>query len=270
MPSPVGHALGGFIAGWLVAGSVAQASRLRRRSDTDSDTDPVAPACRPVAAACRPVAAACRPVAPACRPVTPASRVLGDRVRRAPRLCGGIGTAANLDLVLGRHSQFTHSIGATLIVLVLALWLLFAAGHAQSSWHSARRPPMPPIPCWTGWRRTPRRHVVSRLSGRSAASTTSRTRTCSGVSRVSPGDRASSGMTCCPSSANCSCSSPSRWGPGGCVVDRRRALGSWLLADSAVWAEATPGRRCNARNRRGGGAKQRDGVTCSNRSVLPA
>lgn len=89
MPSPIGHALGGFVAGWLVAGA---------------GQEPPA------------------------------------RWGRRALAFAGLGLAADLDLVVGRHSQFTHSVGAALIVFGLAAlagrgrrgWLLLAAAAAAA------------------------------------------------------------------------------------------------------------------------------------------
>lgn len=111
MPSPIGHALAGFAAGWLIAGTGpsdparfdgGSRKSLRRRSAW---------------------------------------------VRAAGFAAAGL--AADLNLLIGRHSQFTHSAGAVAIVLVAAIvawrgrpaWLRTAvaiaaayASHAALDW----------------------------------------------------------------------------------------------------------------------------------------
>lgn len=75
MPTPLGHLLGGFAAGWSVAGPPP------------------------------------------------------DRRGRVRALAlGGLGMAADLDLLIGRHSQFTHSLGMTVVI-----------GAAAFAWGAARR-----------------------------------------------------------------------------------------------------------------------------------
>lgn len=83
MPSPLGHALGGFIAGWLVG-------------PEDAGEKP------------------------------PERDGASHRFRVPPRAIAfaALGVAADLDLLVGRHSQFTHSIGAVLIVLGIAVLLV--------------------------------------------------------------------------------------------------------------------------------------------------
>jgi inner membrane protein len=75
---------------------------------------------------------------------------------------GAIGLLADLDLLVGRHSQFTHSVGAVAFVLAMALlalrgrarWLLlaFAAGAAYAS-H--------PLLDWLGQDATPPRGITA-------------------------------------------------------------------------------------------------------------
>ncbi len=89
MPSPLGHALAGFAAGWLVTGPPI----VGDSSVPDSH---------------------------------------GRRVARRALAFAAVGMAADLDLLLGRHSQFTHSISMALAAGVLtAAWL--------RAWHAARR-----------------------------------------------------------------------------------------------------------------------------------
>jgi hypothetical protein len=77
VPTPLGHLLGGFAAGWSVAGPPA------------------------------------------------------DHSGRARALAlGGLGMAADLDLLVGRHSQFTHSLGMTVLVGAAAIaWLARGRRH---------------------------------------------------------------------------------------------------------------------------------------------
>ena len=99
MPSPIGHMLGGVIAGWLIAGREGSAGN----------------------------ASAGRPPA-----------------RRAWRQTGtfaAIGAAPDLDLLVGTHSSYTHSIGAAaLTAFGVFLWyrgrrirLALACGAAVAS-----------------------------------------------------------------------------------------------------------------------------------------
>ena len=80
MPSPVGHALGGLAAGWLVAGATAV-----RAPANSGRLNPAHPA-----------------------------------VSRAALFCL-LGIAPDLDLLVGAHSTYTHSLGAVVIVGLAAL-----------------------------------------------------------------------------------------------------------------------------------------------------
>src|SRR3954471_22174201 len=80
VPSPVGHVLGGIAAGWLVAG--------RHR-----DPGVRAPGWLPHVAA---------------------------RWWREGAVFGALGAAPDLDLLVGAHSTYTHSVGAAAIVAALA------------------------------------------------------------------------------------------------------------------------------------------------------
>jgi len=95
MPSPLGHALGGLSAGWLIAGA-------------------------------------------------PASPRSFDSVRRAHRstvaralLFAAIGMAPDLDLLVGLHRMYFHSLGAALIVMLAAMALtrssVSGASHAHGT-----------------------------------------------------------------------------------------------------------------------------------------
>ena len=70
MPSPVGHALAGLAAGWLVAGAARDTRALVQQA----------------------------------------------------AIFGAIAVAPDLDLLVGRHSAETHSLGAAAIVATIALW----------------------------------------------------------------------------------------------------------------------------------------------------
>jgi LexA-binding, inner membrane-associated putative hydrolase len=84
VPSPLGHALGGFAAGWLVS-----------------------PA----------------PLAPP-RGVGPRSRAwIGPLLRtRRAWAYAAVGMAADLDLLAGMHSRYTHSLGAAVLAGAAAFW----------------------------------------------------------------------------------------------------------------------------------------------------
>lgn len=86
MPSPIGHMLGGVIAGWLIAGREGTSNRMSAGTTVR------------------------------CR----ATR------RRAWRQAGSfaaIGAAPDLDLLAGTHSTYTHSVGAVaLTALAVLLW----------------------------------------------------------------------------------------------------------------------------------------------------
>ena len=81
MPTPVGHALAGVAAGCLLAG--------RRSRATSSALD----------------------AAPTWRSIASDRRLL---------LFAGLGILADIDFLFGVHSAYTHSIGATVVVGVLA------------------------------------------------------------------------------------------------------------------------------------------------------
>lgn len=90
MPSPLGHALTGFAVGWLVS----------------------PPGCR-------------RVLAPT--PGAGGTRAALSRWRW-PLAFGLAGMAADLDLLAGAHSRYTHSIGAVLLV-VAGAWLARRRSH---------------------------------------------------------------------------------------------------------------------------------------------
>jgi hypothetical protein len=84
VPSPLGHALGGFAAGWLIGPEPAGSS-------VGTDTAPRS----------------------WWRCVV--------RSRRA-RVYVAAGLIADLDLLVGLHSRYTHSLGAVLLALAVTLW----------------------------------------------------------------------------------------------------------------------------------------------------
>ena len=77
MPSPVGHALGGLIAGWLVGGISRSAA--------------------------------------------PRSRAISRPPWREVALFAGLAVAPDLDLLVGAHSTYSHSVGAVIAVGLTAL-----------------------------------------------------------------------------------------------------------------------------------------------------
>lgn len=87
MPSPLGHALGGFAVGWLISPSPA----VPRHGGWSALASSL------------------------------------SRVVRSPRawLFAASGMVADLDLLVGLHSRYTHSVGA--VLLVLAAGLVWAA-----------------------------------------------------------------------------------------------------------------------------------------------
>ncbi len=91
MPSPLGHALGGFAAGWLIAPEVPPPLTAEERERT-----------------------------PAWK------RAL--RWRRA-WLFVAVGLAADVDFLAGQHRAYTHSVGAILAVFGIAL--LLTGGRAR-------------------------------------------------------------------------------------------------------------------------------------------
>src|SRR5262245_45797296 len=76
MPSPVGHALAGLAAGWLVAGPAEDRRGLLRQA----------------------------------------------------AIFGAVAIAPDLDLLIGRHSAESHSLGAAAIVATIALWRRWPVG----------------------------------------------------------------------------------------------------------------------------------------------
>jgi membrane-bound metal-dependent hydrolase YbcI (DUF457 family) len=94
VPSPLGHLLGGFAAGWAVTGpSRAPSSAMAAGGDA----------------------------------AITAGRSLARRANwRRAVLFAALGTAADVDLLIGRHSQFTHSVGMALLVGLAAYALLRA------------------------------------------------------------------------------------------------------------------------------------------------
>lgn len=85
MPTPIGHALGAFAAGWVVAGP-PQAPTAERASPPQAQPQLVA----------------------------------GQHPRFWARaaLLATIGVAADIDLLFGAHSAYTHSVGAAAVVAI--------------------------------------------------------------------------------------------------------------------------------------------------------
>ena len=92
MPSPLGHILGGLAAGWLVAGrSTAGEAR-------DHGADPSSAPSRP---------------------------------SRDASAFGALGAAPDLDLLVGLHSMYTHSVGAAALVAAAAYAM---RGERRARW----------------------------------------------------------------------------------------------------------------------------------------
>jgi inner membrane protein len=108
MPSPLGHALGGIAAGWLIAGRPA-------RRAADPQAAPGAPG-RPQAGL----------------------RGRASHFLRQPSLVqsaayfGALGVLADIDFLVGRHSHHTHSLGA-----VAAVFLAVVALAGRHAWPAA-------------------------------------------------------------------------------------------------------------------------------------
>jgi membrane-bound metal-dependent hydrolase YbcI (DUF457 family) len=92
VPSPLGHALGGFAAGWLIAPEPAGSSA---------------------------------------GPDTAATSWWRRLVRsRRAWVYVAAGLVADLDLLVGLHSRYTHSLGAVLLILAVTLWWTRHRGRA--------------------------------------------------------------------------------------------------------------------------------------------
>ncbi len=89
MPSPVGHALAGAAAGWLVAGAFAPAFARRDRWPSRSRS----------------------------------LDLLTHPVVRSGLWFAALGMLPDVDFLFGTHSTYTHSVGATLIVALAGLFL---------------------------------------------------------------------------------------------------------------------------------------------------
>ena len=85
MPTPIGHALGAFAAGWVVAGPPQPPAERASPAQGESQL------------------------------------VTGQNPRFLARaaLLATIGVAADLDLLFGAHSAYTHSVGAAAVVAIL-------------------------------------------------------------------------------------------------------------------------------------------------------
>jgi hypothetical protein len=91
LPSPLGHALGGFAAGWIIAPDVPPLQSAEDRAATP----------------------------------------LWKRALRWRRvwLFAAVGLAADVDFFAGQHRAYTHSVGAVLAVLAAALLLTRGRAH---------------------------------------------------------------------------------------------------------------------------------------------
>lgn len=103
VPSPVGHALGALAAGWLIAGPAPAPFRAAAEGGL-----------RSIEPGRGPVPAAFAEVAPG------GWRLVAEypNLLRAA-LFGLIGVVADLDLLFGMHSSYTHSVGAAVVAGVL-------------------------------------------------------------------------------------------------------------------------------------------------------
>jgi inner membrane protein len=90
VPSPLGHAVAGLAAGWLIAGAPA----LHSRRHSATRTAPTAP------------------------PAAPITNQPWIATWRAAFVFAGLAVAPDLDLLVHAHSMYTHSIGAALIVML--------------------------------------------------------------------------------------------------------------------------------------------------------
>jgi membrane-bound metal-dependent hydrolase YbcI (DUF457 family) len=95
MPSPIGHALGGIAAGWLAGGRLPTGQRATVFRSFVSTDSPV--------------------------PVTLATPQL------EALFFGTVAVAPDLDLLVGAHSAYTHSVGA--VVLIVCLTLVVTRGR---------------------------------------------------------------------------------------------------------------------------------------------
>ncbi len=91
MPSPIGHALGAFAAGWTIAPDEVASPDGSPRSARDRF-----------------------------RSIVRSRRVW---------IFVAVGVAADLDLLVGLHSRRTHSVGAALLTFAVALWLTRRRGR---------------------------------------------------------------------------------------------------------------------------------------------
>jgi LexA-binding, inner membrane-associated putative hydrolase len=112
MPSPLGHALGGLAAGWLIAG------RPTRRASSSSPG-----------------------ASPPARLRDRVARVLRDpTLLQSVAWFGALGMLADLDFLIGRHSHHTHSVAAValvgLAVLSLVGWRSWAVALAAAAAYS--------------------------------------------------------------------------------------------------------------------------------------
>jgi membrane-bound metal-dependent hydrolase YbcI (DUF457 family) len=104
MPSPVGHALGGLAAGWLIAGAPASHADAALAAASGTRRAPTASP-------------------PPSTPFLPTSTVLWIATWRGAIAFASLGAAADLDLLVGYHRMYSHSLGAVALVVLAAMAL---------------------------------------------------------------------------------------------------------------------------------------------------
>jgi membrane-bound metal-dependent hydrolase YbcI (DUF457 family) len=131
MPTPVGHALGGFACGWLIAAADGQTSAAGDRQQRTAST------------------------------ATPSSTLTRIRHQlhagwRRAALFAALGALPDIDLLFHAHSTYTHSLGAALLAALVA-WAIAASRPASTPDASTVRPvrPVPPavmaLACGAAW-----------------------------------------------------------------------------------------------------------------------
>jgi hypothetical protein len=118
MPSPVGHALGGLAAGWLIAGAPASLPSFRSFSFSSSRSS-------------SPSNSSSRSNSSSSSSSTPDRRASRVSISATPWIAtwrgailfASLGMAADLDLLVGLHRMYSHSLAAALCVMVAAMVL---------------------------------------------------------------------------------------------------------------------------------------------------
>lgn len=106
MPSPLGHALAGFAVGWLIAPDDCRTVGTTQPHSASTGAGRL--------------------------PGVLARAAASARRWRWPLAFAAAGMAADLDLLAGQHSRYTHSVGAALIVFVGA-WLVLRQARGLSA-----------------------------------------------------------------------------------------------------------------------------------------